>query len=391
MKATYSKSLEQQTDESLVQLTLAGNHEAFGGIVERYRGSVCGLAYSACGDLSRSEDIGQDVFIAAFEGLRKLNDLTKFKAWLFGIARNVIRNRMRTSSRNPLKETEPLTADDQVAEAATHPVEQAITNEEAAILWQVLSALPEIYRQPMVMFYRENQSIQAVAEALGISDELARQRLSRGRALLSERVEQVLKQGLKRLKPSDGFTVTVLAALPVVAMATTAKGAVMGGVAMKGAPAKGGGALAGLKGIGLFAGILAVPAGLGSLFGLALGRDTLGPVAQRRAAAKFWRLFGLGLLLLVLFPLVLSLSCAGFLHGETRTAFLKAMTFWLGMGYWFVPVALGFWLWQKRKIVASEAAVAASPAEMTGAIAQRARDPFYRRLAWFAAAGALGS
>src|SRR5678815_1684699 len=118
MKPTYPKSLEQQTDESLVQLTLAGNHEAFGGIVERYQGSVCGLAYSACGDLSRSEDIGQDVFIAAFEGLRKLNDLTKFKAWLFGIARNVIRNRLRSSARNPLQETEPLTGNDHVDEAA---------------------------------------------------------------------------------------------------------------------------------------------------------------------------------------------------------------------------------------------------------------------------------
>ena len=48
------------------------------------------------------------------------------------------------------------------------PSEQAISREEEAILWRSLERIPEIYREPFILFYREHQSIEYVAAAVGI-------------------------------------------------------------------------------------------------------------------------------------------------------------------------------------------------------------------------------
>jgi DNA-directed RNA polymerase specialized sigma24 family protein len=49
-------------DAALVAGALAGNRHAFGQLVVRYQSSVCGLAYSACGNVSQSEDVAQEAF-----------------------------------------------------------------------------------------------------------------------------------------------------------------------------------------------------------------------------------------------------------------------------------------------------------------------------------------
>jgi DNA-directed RNA polymerase specialized sigma24 family protein len=54
-------------DDQLWQRSRQGDREAFGRIVERYQSLICSLAYSACGDLAQSEDLGQEAFLAAWE------------------------------------------------------------------------------------------------------------------------------------------------------------------------------------------------------------------------------------------------------------------------------------------------------------------------------------
>jgi len=89
-------------DAELVGLCLKGDRDAFGGIVERYQSLICALAYSACGDLARSEDLAQETFIAAWRQLASLREPARLKSWLCGIARNLLRNSARAQTRNPL-------------------------------------------------------------------------------------------------------------------------------------------------------------------------------------------------------------------------------------------------------------------------------------------------
>jgi len=190
---------------------------------------------SACGDVARSEDIAQEVFVAAWKQLPELREPAKLRAWLCGIARNHLNNSMRRQQRMPTAQAEPLSME--TPAAGDSPQEHAMSAEESALMWRALEAIPENYREPMVLYYREHRSMSAVAVALEISEEATRQRLVRGRALLSERMAKIVEETLERSGPTAAFSGAVLLALPsafapAVAAATGAKSlASVGGIA----------------------------------------------------------------------------------------------------------------------------------------------------------------
>jgi RNA polymerase sigma factor (sigma-70 family) len=223
-----------------------GNRDAFSQIVSRYQSLICSLAYSATGSLGQSEDLAQETFITAWKHLGHLRERDKLRSWLCGIARNRINNFLRREGREPNHQAEPI---EEVAE--THspeplPVEHTITNEEQAILWRSLERIPELYREPLVLFYREHQSVEAVAEQLELTEDTVKQRLSRGRKLLQEQVLAFVEGALARTNPGKTFTLAVLAALP--GLTVSSKAAIIGAAAAKGgATAKAAGA-AGLLG-----------------------------------------------------------------------------------------------------------------------------------------------
>ena len=66
---TISSDSPSLSDRRLVELHLAGDRTAFRQIVERYQAMVCALGLSACGDVGRSEDLAQEVFLAAWKEL----------------------------------------------------------------------------------------------------------------------------------------------------------------------------------------------------------------------------------------------------------------------------------------------------------------------------------
>jgi hypothetical protein len=72
----------------------------------------------------------------------------------------------------------------------------------------------------LVLFYREEQSIERVAGILEVSEEAVRQRLSRGRKLLHERVIMFVEGALQRSAPGQVFTISVVSALPPFTVAT---------------------------------------------------------------------------------------------------------------------------------------------------------------------------
>jgi RNA polymerase sigma factor (sigma-70 family) len=246
MMTTNMISAAVNNDAELVQATLGGNRDAFGQIVSRYQSLICSLAYSATGSLGQSEDLAQETFITAWRHLGRLRERDKLRAWLCGIARNRINNFLRREGREPIREAEPLENVPESRAAEPLPVEQTITNEEAAILWRSLERIPQIYREPLVLFYREHRSIEAVAEELEMSGEAVKQRLSRGRKMLQEEVIAFVEGALERTNPGKNFTLNVLAALP--ALSVSSKAAIIGTAAVKGGAAAKGAGMMGLLG-----------------------------------------------------------------------------------------------------------------------------------------------
>jgi RNA polymerase sigma factor (sigma-70 family) len=214
------------SDADLVEQSRAGVAAAFGRLVERHQSLVCSVALGACGDLHRSEDIAQEAFVGAWRQLGELKEPGSFRSWVCGIARNIANSSIRRDDRTPTALAGEASGEEVQVEAAT-PADHAIDSEERAILLRQLQDLPPLYREPMVLFYRKNESVASVAEVLGISEDAVKQRLSRGRALLAERVERSLGAMLRRSAPGGTFTLAVLgavASIPVPAGAATAGG-----------------------------------------------------------------------------------------------------------------------------------------------------------------------
>lgn len=240
---TTAMSAPANNDADLVAASLSGNRDAFGHIVSRYQSLICSLAYSATGSLGQSEDLAQETFITAWKHLRHLRERNKLKAWLCGIARNRINSSLRRDGREPVHTAEPLEEIHDSASAEPLPHDQTISKEEEAILWRSLERIPEIYREPLVLFYREHQSIETVATALELSEDAVKQRLSRGRKLLHAQVLAFVEGALERTNPGKAFTLTVVAALSGITVsaqaATMGLAAAKGGVAAKSAGAMG--------------------------------------------------------------------------------------------------------------------------------------------------------
>lgn len=95
-------------DAGLVGAALAGDRDAFGQIVSRCQSLICSLAYSATGSLDQSQDLAQETFLTAWRRLANLREPEKLRAWLCGIARNLIHQALRRQTRESTYGAEPI-------------------------------------------------------------------------------------------------------------------------------------------------------------------------------------------------------------------------------------------------------------------------------------------
>ncbi|TXH71995.1 MAG: RNA polymerase sigma factor [Lysobacteraceae bacterium] len=319
-------------DEDLVARSLAGDHSAFGTIVSRYQSLVASIAYSATGSLSHSEDLAQETFIEAWRNLKTLHEPTRLSAWLCSIARNRTGDALRRLGRQPLLQTESLDVATGVHTPEPAPLEQAISAEEQALLWRALARIPSTYREPLVLYYREQQSIEAVSHALSLSEDATKQRLSRGRRLLQEQMQAFVENALARSAPSTAFTAGVLTAIPLAS--PTAAAAVVAAKSSTVAKATG---LAALMSA-LFGPIVAFASGY---FSVRAALDAARTVRERTAIMRQTRAFGI----------------ASVIYTILAFAYLASAPKWLPYAIWYAGIGqllpLGFALWLARRVMLS--------------------------------------
>lgn len=327
------------SDDQLCQQSCAGDREAFGRIVERYQAMVCSLAYSACGNLSRSEDLAQDTFVAAWQKLGELREPSKLRAWLCGIVRNLAANAARREQRRG----GPAESLDLVAEQATaeaDPAAHAVTHEEETLLWRSLAGLPETYREPMVLFYRQGQSVAEVANSLELSEEAIKQRLSRGRTMLREEMTALVESTLTRTRPTAAFTVGVLVALPMVSASTASAVELAARAVVSGSASAAGKGILAKLGLGAFVGPLI---GLVcAYFGTKAAASTARSKEERDCILRYAR-YGI-----IVFCLVMSVGLAAVLSqaGKLYTASAAWLVF--GVVVWTAVLVGGIMLMCQR-------------------------------------------
>ncbi|MDX2088024.1 MAG: sigma-70 family RNA polymerase sigma factor [Kofleriaceae bacterium] len=196
------------TDAELVEASRRGQREAFGQLVTRYQDLVCAVSYSSTRDWNLSEDVAQDTFIAAWSQLGQLRETSRLRSWLCGIARNLAHKaRRRTRREVEIDEALPALDDDPFATTAQAEVDRVVR--------EALARIPDTYREPLVLYYCEQQSVREIAESLGIAEAAAMQRLSRGRRHLAAGVDALVERALRGPRTKRNLAASVLAALPI--------------------------------------------------------------------------------------------------------------------------------------------------------------------------------
>jgi RNA polymerase sigma factor (sigma-70 family) len=325
-------------ENELLRASLAGNAEAFGTVVQHYQALVCAITYSATGDIGKSEELAQETFIGAWQNLRQLKDATRFRAWLCTIARNLAYTSIRNRSKDALDRAESLETAEAVEETAPGPGQAAIDKERQEMVWAAVRQIPQKYREPLVLFYRRQQSVSEVAADLGLSDSVVRQRLHRGRQLVKAQIASLVEDTLARSGPGNAFAIGVIAALP--ALGTQTASAAVVGLAAKGAPAAKTLVAASCSGV-----ILGPIIGLlGGLLGTWCGIRNTKSFRERRFMIRMLLLVYVLLFVLVGLPLTLTLA-----------GLIPPWAYWSCLGVFFVIlVPLIFWSYAHQRRIQIE-------------------------------------
>jgi RNA polymerase sigma-70 factor (ECF subfamily) len=165
-----------------VERVLAGDVAAFEGIVGRWRGPLLNMAWRYCRDRGRAEEMAQEAFVRAWRGLAGWRRESRFSTWLFALAANVFRSELK---RFPTVDVPIEEIDEPASEADQH--EAAAERGRNESVRKAVLALPQRYREPVILYYFHEMDVSAAARTMGVPEGTLKARLARGRELLRKR------------------------------------------------------------------------------------------------------------------------------------------------------------------------------------------------------------
>ena len=172
-------------DEEDVRAVLAGDVERFAGIVGRWQRPLVNLAWRFVRDEGRAEELAQEAFLKCYRSLRQWRRDAQFSTWLFSVALSVYRSKMRKL--DPLRE-----ALQSVQETEAPSLEHELADQQRAdAVRRAVDALPALYREPLIVFYFQEQDLATSARILGLREGTLKARLHRARELLRRVLEDV--------------------------------------------------------------------------------------------------------------------------------------------------------------------------------------------------------
>ncbi|MBF8188338.1 sigma-70 family RNA polymerase sigma factor [Nonomuraea sp. K274] len=168
------------TDELLVVRAQLGEHAALAELLARWRMPVW-IYVRRMLDADRADDVTQEIWLSVVRGLPRLRDPGRFAPWLFTIARRSVADRLRGEY---AQAGETSGAGDMVVD---DPAEAMV---DRAALVSVLSGLPVLEREILVLFYLEDLPVEECADICQIPAGTVKSRLNRARRLLREHLEE---------------------------------------------------------------------------------------------------------------------------------------------------------------------------------------------------------
>ena len=179
----------KEEQAGLIADCINGDETAIARLIEKYQPGVFRLTLSILNDPGDASEATQDTFIAMLKALNSYHEKSTFKAWLYRIALNISRSRLR--KRNALERLrQTLTSIFEVQfQHSPTPEDAVIDGEEGAAIWRALDKLGEKHRIPIVLRYYHDLSVIEIAEIMSIKEGTVHSRLSIGREKLRVQLE----------------------------------------------------------------------------------------------------------------------------------------------------------------------------------------------------------
>ncbi|TMC23921.1 MAG: sigma-70 family RNA polymerase sigma factor [Chloroflexi bacterium] len=183
-------SCAEQDDRELVSASQSGDQDAFAQLVQRHQRRVFNLVFRMLQQYEEANEITQETFLAAWQGLPSFRGDARFSTWLYRIAYNCCLKQLEQRKRDKAL---------QAAIQAEHLLDQ-VDNEGHAnaelerqdcqkLVHKHLSMLPAKYRIVLVLRHLQDMTYEEMAEILTIPIGTIKTHLFRARNLLKERLQ----------------------------------------------------------------------------------------------------------------------------------------------------------------------------------------------------------
>ncbi len=188
------------SDAQKIASILAGNTQEFHDLIRPCERSVYVMALSMLKNESDAEEVAQETFLKAFRNLGSFRAESKFSTWLLSITLNEARNRLRRKNTVRMESLDAPPEEQQhvtptvLTDWREIPSETLERKEVRLMLQQAITALPDIYREVLLLRDVEELSVIESAKALGITEASVKVRLHRARLMLQKKLAPQLKQ-----------------------------------------------------------------------------------------------------------------------------------------------------------------------------------------------------
>jgi RNA polymerase sigma-70 factor (ECF subfamily) len=199
--AAEDRRLEQERREDAALLQNAD------ALYERYGKPVFNFIFQFIGDYEEASDLTQETFLSAWRARDSFRGESKLNTWLYRIAQNHCKNRIKQRGRQREMEGPSLDAGvsgDGVSEgdiSATREIadwsaapERALEQKElGALINRAVDALAPEYRSVLLLREMEGLTYAEIAQATGLTMEAVKTRINRARAMVRQRIEPYLR------------------------------------------------------------------------------------------------------------------------------------------------------------------------------------------------------
>jgi RNA polymerase sigma-70 factor (ECF subfamily) len=177
----------EQDDAALVTASKAGDQDAFATLVQRHQRRVFNLVFRMLQQYEEANEVTQDAFFSAWQGLPSFRGDARFSTWLYRIAYNCalkqLEHRKRDNAIQVAIQAETVENDDEYIDAEIE------AHDRQATIHEHLLNLPAKYRVVLILRHLQEMTYEEMAEILTMPIGTIKTHLFRARNLLKERLE----------------------------------------------------------------------------------------------------------------------------------------------------------------------------------------------------------